>query len=309
MTKTISVAIPCYNEAVTIAKVVADFKSALPKADITVFDNQSTDNSATIAAEAGARVHHVRKQGKGQVMRAIFDTISTELIIVVDGDDTYYAEDAPLLVEAMLQHGADMVVGNRLQSASDGSGSMVRMHQFGNALIGNVINRMFGTSYDDILSGYRIFNRKFVETVPVLTTGFEIETEITLQALEEGLHIVEVPVRYRSRPEGSESKLRSFHDGWRIMVTAAMLLRDHQPLRLFGLFSLLCGLIAFVAGIFRFTNFIELTEFSNSLLTGIILLFAPIAVIAFGVGLTLSAINTRFREMKQIMHRNKKLND
>jgi glycosyltransferase involved in cell wall biosynthesis len=307
MPETIAVAIPCYNEAVTIAKVVADFRAALPEANIIVFDNNSTDDSVAIAREAGAVVHQVRQQGKGQVMRAIFDAPTADVVVVVDGDDTYFAQDASLLLEALMQYDADMVVGNRLQSASDDS--MVRMHQFGNALIGNIVNRMFGTSYSDILSGYRVFNRRFIETVPVLTSGFEIETEMTLQALEEGLHIVEVPIQYRSRPEGSESKIRSFQDGWRILLTAAMLLRDHQPLRLFGLISLLCGLIAFVAGLLRFSNFLALSTFSDSLLTGIILLFAPIAVIAFGVGLTLSAINTRFREMKQIMHRNKKFND
>ena len=307
MPKSIDIAIPCYNEAVTIAKVVADFQAVLPEADIFVFDNNSTDNSTAIAQEAGAVVHQVRKQGKGQVMRAIFDTLTADVVVLVDGDDTYYAQDAPLLLEALKQQDADMVVGNRLESASDES--MVRLHRYGNALIGNIINRMFGTSYGDILSGYRVFSRSFIETVPVLTSGFEVETEMTLQALEEGLHLVEVPIRYRSRPEGSESKLRSFQDGWHILVTAAMLLRDHQPLRLFGIFSLLSGLIAFTAGLLRFSNYLALTAFSDALLTGIILLFAPIAVIAFGVGLILSAINTRFREMKQIMHRNKKFND
>ena len=305
MSETIVVAIPCYNEAVTIAKVVADFHAALPDADIHVFDNSSTDDSRALARQAGAIVHSVRKQGKGHVMRAIFDTIEADAVIVVDGDDTYFAEDATLLIDARKQTEADMIVGNRLQAASDDS--MVRMHQFGNALLSKTINRMFATDYHDILSGYRVFNRKFIESVPVLTSGFEIETEMTLQALEEGLHIVEVPIRYRSRPEGSESKLRAFHDGWRIIVTAAMLLRDHQPLRLFGLISAACLVVVIIASVLRISNYLELTTFPDSLISGIILLFAPIAVIAFGVGLTLSAINTRFREMKQIMQRNKKI--
>ncbi|MDH3942498.1 MAG: glycosyltransferase [Anaerolineae bacterium] len=307
MTERIIVAIPCFNEAPTIKKVVEDFRAVLPDAAIHVFDNNSTDGSGDLASEAGAVVHRIRQQGKGHVMRAIFNLPDADVLLVVDGDDTYFPEDIPMLLDALRTEDADMVVGNRLEAASNES--MVRLHQFGNAMIVRIINRMFGTFYGDILSGYRVFGPRFLESVPVLTAGFEIETEITLQCLEEGLHIVEVPIRYRSRPAGSESKLRSFQDGWRILVTAAMLLRDHQPLRLFGLFSLLCGLIVIAAGLLRFSNYLELTEFSNSLLTGVILLFAPIGAIAFGVGLTLSAVNTRFKEMKQIMHRNKKRDD
>ena len=305
MTETIAVAIPCYNEAVTIANVVADFAKVIPEAEIHVFDNRSTDDSINLAKKAGATVHHVRQQGKGHVMRTIFDTLKVDALVIVDGDDTYFAEDVHDLIKELNDSQADMIVGNRLPSASDDS--MVRLHQFGNALIGNTINRMFGTSYQDILSGYRVFSRNFVETVPVLTSGFEVETEMTLQALEEGLHVVEVPIRYRSRPEGSESKLRSFQDGWRIMVTAAMLLRDHQPLRLFGLLSAAFGFAAFIAGILRILNYFTVTTISNSLLVGIILLFAPLAILSLGVGLTLSAVNTRFKEMKQIMRRNKNL--
>lgn len=303
MSENIAIAIPCYNEAATIKKVVSDFAEVFPKAAIHVFDNNSTDGSGELARQAGATVHRVRHQGKGHVMRAIFHQFDVDALIVVDGDDTYFAEDAPQLLETMLAEDADMVVGDRLESAS--KGSMVILHQFGNAMIVGIINRMFGTSYRDILSGYRVFSRRFIESVPVLTSGFEIETEITLQCLEEGLHVVEAPIRYRSRPAGSQSKLRSFQDGWRILLTAAMLLRDHQPLRLFGLVGLLCGLIAAVAAVLRFTNYLSLTEFSDSLLSGAVLLFAPIAAISFGVGLTLSAVNTRFKEMKQIMQRNR----
>lgn len=300
----IAVAIPCYNEELTISKVVKDFHEALPDASIHVFDNNSEDNTALYAREAGAVVHTVRKQGKGHVMRAIFDNLDADAVVVVDGDDTYFAEDATLLLARMAEEDADMVVGNRLPSATEDA--MIRLHRFGNAIISATINRMFGTAYQDILSGYRVFNRKFIENIPLLTHGFEVETEITLQALEEGMNVQEIPIRYRNRPEGSESKLRSFADGGRIMLTAALLLRDHQPLRLFGMISLVCWLVVFAAGILRFSNYLKLADFSNSLLTGIILLFAPIAAIAFGVGLTLSAINTRFREMKQIMQRNRK---
>ncbi|MDH5506894.1 MAG: glycosyltransferase [Anaerolineae bacterium] len=299
----VAVAIPCYNEAITIAKVIADFREALPQAAIHVFDNNSADGSAALAEKAGAVVHVVRKQGKGHVMRAVFDTLAADVIVVVDGDDTYFAEDAIPLIEPLLGGQADMVVGNRLQGATDDS--MVRMHQFGNTMIVAVINRMFGTRYKDILSGYRAFNRKFIESVPLLTGGFEIETELTLQALEEGFDVVEIPISYRSRPPGSVSKLRSFHDGYKIMLTAAILLRDHQPLRLFGGIGFLCLLALLAAGGLRLANYLELTDISNTLLVGIMLLFAPVGMISFGIGLLLSAINARFRQLKQYMQRNK----
>jgi hypothetical protein len=197
-----------------------------------------------------------------------------------------------------------MVVGNRLQAASDES--MVRLHQFGNRLIVGTINKMFGTAYVDILSGYRIFGPRFLENVPVLTSGFEIETEMTLQALEAGLTVIELPVSYRSRPQGSESKLRTWSDGYRIMLTAAILLRDHRPLVVFGLVSALCWLGAGAAAALRVLNYLAITAYPDSLLTGLILLLVPLGGISFAVGLILNAVNTRFQEMKQIMQRNKK---
>ncbi len=302
----IAVAIPCYNEAITIAKVIKDFQTVLPDASIHIFDNKSTDDSVKLAKKAGAVVHHVRKQGKGNVMKAIFDTIYTDALIVVDGDDTYYAEDAPKMLEKILNGEADMVVGNRLPSATDES--MRRLHQFGNNLIVRTINRMFNTRYLDILSGYRAFSRHFIESVPLLTPGFEIETELTLQALERGMEIIEIPVSYRNRPEGSESKLRSFQDGKRIMLTAAIILRDHHPIRLFGMISLLCFLISGICAIFRISNYLGITSLPNEVLTGTIIIFSPLAIMSLAIGLILSAINTRFREMNQIMDRRSKTN-
>jgi len=299
----IAVAIPCYNEAVTIAKVVRDFQAVLPQAEIHVFDNNSTDGSPELAQQAGATVHFVRRQGKGNVMCAIFESLDCDALVVADGDDTYFAEDAPKLIAPVLSGEADMVTGNRLGSAT--SETMVPLHQFGNNLIVAAVNRLFTTDYKDILSGYRVFSRRFIESVPVLTSGFEVETEITLQALEERLLIVELPISYRSRPEGSISKLRTFRDGYRIMLTAAIILRDHQPLRLFGLVGLICFLVALTAGILRLLNYLSVTQLPDALLTGILLLSAPIAVITFGIGLMLNTVNTRFREIKQIMLRNK----
>lgn len=301
-----AVAIPCYNEAITIAKVVRDFRAVLPRASIHVFDNNSTDGSAELAKEAGATVHHIRRQGKGYVMRAIFDTIVADAVIVVDGDDTYFAQEAPMLLEPILRGEADMVVGNRLQHATDES--LRRVHQVGNRLIVASINRMFGTAYQDILSGYRALSRRFVESVPLLTPGFEIETELTLRALTEEWDILERPISYRSRPVGSESKLRSFRDGYRIMLAAVILLRDLHPLRPFGLVSLACLLIVVTAGTLRLMAYLGTPTLPTSLLTGALLLFAPLGLVAFGIGLTLNTINTRFREMNQILRRAKGTN-
>jgi glycosyltransferase involved in cell wall biosynthesis len=299
----IAVTIPCYNEAVTIEKVVRDFTAILPQATIHVFDNNSEDGSADLARKAGACVHHVRKRGKGHVMQAIFDSIDTDILVVVDGDDTYYAEDALRLIEPILKGEADMVVGNRLKSATDES--MSRLHQFGNRLILKAVNFMFKTNYKDILSGYRAISRRFVKNVPLLTSGFEIETELTLQALEREIEITEIPISYRNRPEGSESKLKSFHDGSRIIMTAAIILRDHKPIRLFGLISLLCFLFAGISTALRILNYFGITSLPNEVLTGTVLIFSPLGIVSLAIGLILCAVNTRFRELNQLIDRNK----
>jgi glycosyltransferase involved in cell wall biosynthesis len=299
----IAVAIPCYNEAVTIAKVVKEFRCVLPLAAIHVFDNNSTDGSNILAVNAGAVVHNVRKQGKGNVIRAIFDAVEADALIIVDGDGTYCAEEAPMLLKPVLQEGADMVVGNRLQHARNDS--LTRLHEIGNRLIVTSINQMFWTSYKDILSGYRAFSRRFIESVPLLMPGFETETELTLQALSNDMDVVEVPISYLSRPLGSLSKLRTFHDGYRIMLTAVMLLRDQHPLRVYGVFSLVCLVIAVVAFLLRALSYFGIELFPISLLTGLILLFLPLGVVTFGFGLILNAINARFRELSQIIRRSR----
>ena len=300
---TLAVAIPCYNEAITIEKVVSDFRSQLPEASIYVFDNNSLDDSAHIAQNAGAIVHRVRKQGKGHVLQTIFESIEADAIVLVDGDDTYFAEDVHGLLEPVLAGDVDMVVGDRLPSASD---ETMRKHRhLGNKLIVSGINLMFGTRYRDILSGYRVFSRRFVQTVPLLTPGFETETEMTLQALEEGMIIEELPISYRSRPADSHSKLNAMRDGYRIMMTAAILLRDHYPLRLFGIVSFVLLLaVLILLGLLSLTNQDILQMNSLALIAGIVLLML-LSVLAFGLGLILNAVNTRFRQLKQILQRNK----
>ncbi len=286
--------------------MIRDFRAVLPDTKIHLFDNNSTDNSVELAKKEGAIIHHVRKQGKGNVMHAIFDSIYADALIVVDGDYTYYAEDAHELLEPILKGEADMVVGNRLPRSDNDS--MKRLHQFGNRLIVRAINFMFRTKYLDVLSGYRVFSRHFVESIPVLTPGFETETELTLQSLERGLEVIEIPVSYRSRTEGSESKLRSLQDGRRIMITAAVILRDHHPIRLFGGISVVCFLITLIFSILRISNYMGSTTLPNEILTGTIVIFSPLAIISLAIGLILSAINTRFRELNQVMDRRNKAN-
>lgn len=304
-TPKIIVAIPCYNEAVTIERVVRTFMEELPEASIFVFDNNSTDASSHIAREAGATVLKVHKQGKGNVLQLAFDLfaeVKPDAVVIVDGDDTYDAGDVHKLISPVLSGNADMVVGNRMPSAS--AKSMLAHRQFGNRLIVNSINFMFGTKYRDILSGYRVFSRRFIETVPLLTPGFETETEMTLQALEEGMIIEELPISYRKRPEDSQSKLNAFSDGYRIMLTAAMLLRDHNPLRLFGLFSVVLFGIAIILLIYALTGLKEQGQpYMITLFIGIFLLM-PLSALSFSLGLILNAVNTRFRQLKQIYQRN-----
>lgn len=301
--KNIAVAIPCYNEAVTITQVVEDFRAQLPEAEIYVFDNNSSDERANLARKAGAVVHKVRQQGKGNVLQAIFDTIVADAIVLVDGDDTYPAEDVHQLLEPVLAGDVDMVVGNRLPSASDQN--MRRLHHIGNKLIVGAINLMFGTRYLDILSGYRVFSRRFAQNVPLLTPGFETETEMTLQALEEGMVIEEKPISYRSRPADSHSKLNSFRDGYRIMMTAAILLRDHYPLRIFGLAALIFLLAALALLVLLSLTNRDILQLDHLLLLFGIALLVPLSAMSFGLGLILNAVNTRFRQQKQLSQRKK----
>lgn len=302
MASRIAVAIPCHNEAATIAKVVRDFRKSLPRAKVYVFDNASSDASGSLAKKAGAYVRPVTALGKGNVLRAIFDQLEEDVIVLVDGDDTYFAEDAKTLIAPVLAGTADMVVGERMAASGD---NMKALNHLGNRMIVGYVNRLFGVEYRDVLSGYRVFNRRFVESVPVLTTGFEVETEITLQALAEGLRVIELPARYRNRPQDSHSKLRPFADGYRIVLTAAILLRDHRPLRLFGTIALGFWLLALVAGVLRLFSLYGRGSLPDSILGGIVLLCVPTGMIALGIGLSLNAINTRFQEIKNFLRRSR----
>ena len=240
---TIAVLIPCYNEAVTIEKVVTDFRKALPEAVIYVYDNNSKDDTAAIAARAGAVVRHEYQQGKGNVIRRMFREIDARCYLMVDGDDTYPADFARRMVEPVLNHQADMVVGDRL-SATYFTENKRPFHNFGNRLVRWSINALFKSSIRDIMTGYRAFSYAFVKSFPVLSRGFEIETEMSLHAIDKNMQIENVVIQYRDRPEGSESKLNTYSDGFKVLRTIARLFRTYKPFAYFGILGLFLGVIA-----------------------------------------------------------------
>ncbi|MGN0644674.1 glycosyltransferase family 2 protein [Gemmiger sp.] len=242
----IAVLIPCYNEALTVQKVVTDFRRALPEAVIYVYDNNSTDRTAELAAAAGAVVRHEYQQGKGNVIRRMFREVDAAAYILVDGDDTYPAEAAPRMVRAVTEHQADMVVGDRLSSTYYTQNKRP-FHNFGNDLVRFCTNRLFGGRIKDIMTGYRAFSYRFVKTYPVLSHGFEIETEMTIHALHRNMQVENVVIDYRDRPAGSESKLNTYTDGFKVLRTIARLYKDYRP---FGFFSILAAVLATVSVVF-----------------------------------------------------------
>lgn len=246
--KSIAVLIPCYNEAKTIEKVVKDFKAALPEADIYVYDNNSTDGTDEIAKRAGAIVRYEHLQGKGNVIRTMFRDIDADCYLMIDGDDTYPAENARQMVNLVLDNGADMVIGDRLSSTYFEENKRP-FHNFGNTLVRGFVNKFFRGNITDIMTGYRAFGPLFVKSFPVISKGFEIETEMSIFALDKNMHLCSVPVGYRDRPEGSVSKLNTYSDGFKVLTTIVKLYKDYRPLHFYGSISILLfliGLILFV---------------------------------------------------------------
>ena len=249
MADKVAVLIPCYNEAVTIGKVVDDFKRVLPDADIYVYDNNSKDDTAAIAEDHGAIVRTEPRQGKGNVVRQMFREIDADYYIMVDGDDTYPAEAAPLLLEPLMNDTADMTVGDRLSNGTYGEENDRAFHGFGNNLVRWLIKVIYGYAFDDVMTGYRAFNRIFVKTMPVLSEGFQIETELSIHAVDKRFRIVDVPIDYRDRPEGSYSKLSTFGDGAKVLRAIASLFKDHKPMAFFGWLALILIVLGLIAGI------------------------------------------------------------
>lgn len=245
----IAVLIPCYNEEVTIGKVVDDFFKVLPQATVYVYDNNSSDATARIAAEHGATVVKETRQGKGNVVRQMFREIDADYYIMVDGDDTYPAEKAVDLIMPLVEGRADMTVGDRLSNGSYGEENDRAFHGFGNNLVRFLIKLIYGFEFHDVMTGYRAFNRVFAKTMPVLSPGFEIETELSIHAVDKRWRITEVPIDYRDRPEGSESKLSTFSDGMKVLMTIMSLFKDYRPLALFSLVGAVFFVLGLVAGI------------------------------------------------------------
>ena len=245
----VAVLVPCYNESVTIAKVVDDFKRCLPDADIYVYDNNSSDDTASIAAEHGAIVRREPRQGKGHVVRQMIRDIDADYYLMVDGDDTYPAEAAGKLLEPLISGEADMCVGDRLSNGTYGEENDRAFHGFGNNLVRMLIKLIYGFKFSDVMTGYRSFNRVFAETMPVLSPGFEIETELSIHAVDKGWKIAEVPIDYRDRPEGSESKLSTFSDGLKVLRMIMSLFKDYRPLALFFWVALIFVVLGLIVGI------------------------------------------------------------
>lgn len=253
----IAVLIPCYNESATVAKVVRDYREVLPEATVYVYDNNSTDGTDELARAAGAVVRYERRQGKGNVIRTMFRDIEAQCYLMIDGDDTYPAEDARAMVDKVLVDGYDMVVGDRLSSTYFTENKRP-FHNSGNVLVRKLVNSFFKGNVTDIMTGYRAFSRLFVKSFPVLSKGFEIETEMTIHALDKNLALTSVPVGYRDRPVGSESKLNTFSDGFKVLRTVARLFKDYKPLPFFGIIA---GVLMLFALILLFP---VLTEFSQT---------------------------------------------
>lgn len=271
----IAITIPCYNEAVTIAKVIADFRGALPNADIYVFDNNSSDNTAQIARDAGAIVRSESRQGKGHVVRRMFADVEADIYVMVDGDDTYDASIASTLVELLKRNHVDMVVGTRADITKDAGREG---HALGNKLFNKIYGRLFGKQFTDIFSGYRVFTRRFVKSFPAVSSGFEIETEMSVHCSQLGIPTLERPTQYGVRPEDSQSKLRTFRDGFRILGMFAMLAKETRPAAFFGSIGLGLVLLATILAMPLVGTYLE---------TGLVPRF-PTAILAMGLVITAS---------------------
>ena len=283
----IAVLIPCYNEEKTIAKVVKDARAALPEAVIYVYNNNSSDRTAELAAEAGALVRNEYMQGKGNVIRRMFREVEAECYVMVDGDDTYPMEYAAEMVDKVLNHNADMVVGDRLSSTYFTENKRP-FHNMGNSLVRGSINRLFGCDIKDIMTGYRAFSYGFVKTFPVLSKGFEIETEMTIHAVSNNMQIENVVVDYRDRPEGSESKLNTYADGLKVLGTIGKLYKDYKPLGFFTLLAVLLAAVSIVFFIPVLVDFIKtgmVDKFPTLFVCGFVMLAA---IQSFFSGLILS---------------------
>ena len=287
--------IPCYNESQTIEKVVSDWKKELPESTIYVYDNNSSDNTAEIARNAGAIVRYEYQQGKGNVIRRMFREIDADCYLMIDGDDTYPAEFGREMVSKVLERDVDMVVGDRLSSTYFEENKRP-FHNFGNSLVRGTINRLFKSNIRDIMTGYRAFSYQFVKTFPVLSKGFEIETEMSIHAVEKNMFVENVIIEYRDRPEGSESKLNTYSDGAKVLVTIARLYKNNKPFCFFGILALFLALVATVMFVPVLVTYFKtglVPNFPTLIVSGFI---ALASIQSFFSGLILSTIVEKERQ-------------
>ncbi|MGI5888944.1 MAG: glycosyltransferase family 2 protein [Oscillospiraceae bacterium] len=296
----IAVLIPCYNESRTVEKVVTDFRKALPQAVIYVYDNNSDDHTDELARKAGAVVRYEYQQGKGNVVRRMFQDIDAQCYIIVDGDDTYPAEAAPEMAEKVLKRHVDMVVGDRLSSTYYTENKRP-FHNFGNSLVRFCVNSIFKGSVRDVMTGYRAFSYRFVKSFPVVSKGFEIETEMTIHALDKNMFMENQVITYRDRPEGSTSKLNTFKDGAKVLGTIFKLSADYRPFKLYGWTALILFLIAFFVSLPVFTEFAESGAVSSPGTLAVCGFLAAAALMSFFTGLILST--SRRREKREFEFR------
>ena len=295
----IAVLVPCYNEEAAVATVVADFRKALPAAEIFVYDNNSRDRTAEVARAAGAHVRSERRQGKGHVVRRMFADIDADIYLLVDGDATYDAPSAPRMIETLIKDHLDMVVGFRV----DQSVAAYRPgHRTGNWMLTSFLSSVFGQAFKDILSGYRVFSRRFVKSFPVLSDGFEIETELSVHALELALPVTEIETPYFARPEGSFSKLNTWHDGFRILGTILKLYRSEKPLRFFGVLGIFLALVSIGLAIPVLITFFEqgiVPRLPTAVLSMGLMI---VAILSVSSGLVLDTVTRGRREMKLLAY-------
>ena len=294
----IAVLVPCYNEEGAIAQVVADFKTALPSAIVYVYDNNSKDRTAAQAQAAGAVVRREPLQGKGNVVRRMFADIDADVYVMVDGDATYHAASAPAMIDRLVQENLDMVVGTRLKTEEQGA--FRSGHQFGNRLLTGLVAWLFGGQFKDMLSGYRVFSRRFVKTFPALATGFETETELTVHAAALHMPVMEMETPYFARPEGTQSKLNTWSDGFRILLAAFKLARDERPLFIFSVAALILALLSVGLAVPVLVTFFEthlVPRLPTAVLSAAIMGLASLSLIA---GIILDGVSNGRREVKRL---------
>ena len=296
----IAVLIPCYNESKTIEKVVKDYKKALPDADIYVYDNNSSDDTDKIAKKAGAIVKYEYRQGKGNVIRTMFRDIDADCYLMIDGDDTYPAENAREMCDLVLDGKADMVIGDRLSSTYFTENKRP-FHNFGNRIVRLLINKIFNNNVKDIMTGYRAFSYDFVKGFPVLSKGFEIETEMTIHAVDKNYKLVEVPVTYRDRPEGSVSKLNTYSDGFKVLKTIATLFKEYKPALFFNIFAFIILAVSLVMGIpvvCEYFNTGLVPRFPTLIVSCIFLL---VSILLWITGIILQVIVKKHRQLYELL--------